>query len=116
MAPTRNSKEANFASQDFNLADYAAHSFGVFQEPAQDVVLQFSSAAAEDAADWVFHPSQTMEPQPDGSLIVRFRCGGMRELDWHLYTWGDEVEILAPAFLQRNVYKGSLRGEKRTET
>ncbi len=86
----------NFKAQEFNLADYAAQSFGVFQEPAQDVVLRFSPTAAEDAADWVFHPSQTMEPQADGSLVVRFRCGGMRELDWHLYTWGDEVEVVKP--------------------
>ena len=88
--------DENFAAQEFNLAEYAARSFGVFQEPAQDVVLRFSSAAAEDAADWVFHPSQTMEPQADGSLIVRFRCGGMLELDWHLYTWGDGIEVEQP--------------------
>jgi predicted DNA-binding transcriptional regulator YafY len=88
--------EENFAAQEFNLADYAAQSFGVFQEPAQDVVLRFLPTAAEDAADWVFHPSQTVEPQADGSLIVRFHCGGMRELDWHLYTWGDGVEVKEP--------------------
>jgi predicted DNA-binding transcriptional regulator YafY len=94
--------DENFAAQEFNLAEYAARSFGVFQEPAQDVVLRFSSAAAEDAADWVFHPSQTMEPQADGSLIVRFRCGGMLELDWHLYTWGDGVEVEQPIAITTN--------------
>jgi predicted DNA-binding transcriptional regulator YafY len=95
--------EDNFTAQEFNLADYAAQSFGVFQEAAQDVVLRFSSAVAEDAADWVFHPSQIMEPQADGSLIVRFRCGGMREVDWHLYTWGDEVEMVEPTAMRRNL-------------
>lgn len=81
-----------FNRQKFDLAAYAAQSFGVFQEPPQDVVLRFVPEAADEAADWVFHPSQTMERQPDGSLVVRFRCGGMQELDWHLYTWGCTVE------------------------
>lgn len=85
----------NFVPRDFDLAAYAAQSFGVFQESPRDVVLRFIPEAAEEAADWIFHPSQTTEPQPDGSLIVRFRCGGMQELDWHLYTWGDAVTVLS---------------------
>lgn len=85
-----------FIRQEFDLATYAAQSFGVFQEPPQDVVLRFVPEAAAEVADWVFHPRQTTEPQPDGSLIVRFRCGGMQELNWHLYTWGNAVSVLAP--------------------
>jgi predicted DNA-binding transcriptional regulator YafY len=86
----------NFAAQEFDLAGYAEQSFGVFQEAPQDVVLRFSPEAAEDAAEWVFHPSQTMEQQADGSLMVRFTCGGMLELSWHLFTWGREVEVKEP--------------------
>lgn len=85
-----------FTRQDFDLPTYAAQSFGVFQEPPQDVVLRFVPEAVEEVADWVFHPSQTTELQPDGSLIVRFRCGGMQELGWHFHTWGEAVEILSP--------------------
>ena len=88
--------DENFVAQEFDLAAYAAQSFGVFQEPPQDVVLRFSPEAADDAAEWVFHPSQTLEPQDDGTLIARFRCGGMLELSWHLFTWGGAVQVLAP--------------------
>lgn len=88
--------EENFVAQEFDLASYTAQSFGVFQEEAQDVVLRFSPDAAEDAKEWVFHPSQAFEEQADGSLIVRFRCGGMLELSWHLFTWGRTVEVMAP--------------------
>jgi predicted DNA-binding transcriptional regulator YafY len=85
--------------EDFSLSDYAAQSFGVFQEPPQDVVLRFSPEAADDAAGWIFHPSQAMEKQDDGSLIVRLRCGGMQELAWHLVTWRDAVSVVAPRIL-----------------
>lgn len=91
--------EENFAAQKFDLAAYTEQSFGVFQEVPQDVVLRFSPEAAEDAVEWVFHPSQTMEQQVDGSLIVRFSCGGMLELSWHLFTWGGTVTIDGPAGL-----------------
>jgi len=37
-----------------------------------------------------------MEEQPDGSLTVRFRAGGDLEMAWHLYTWGNQVEVLEP--------------------
>ena len=36
----------------------------------------------------------------DGSVIVRFRASGMRELAWHLFTWGDKLQILAPPGLR----------------
>lgn len=88
--------EENFQPRTFHLAAYAAQSFGVFQEAPEDVALRFVPDAAADAAEWEFHPAQVQERTGDGALIVRFRCGGMQELAWHLITWGDAVEILAP--------------------
>jgi len=81
---------------DFSLADYAAQSFGVFQEEPQNVVLKFSPEAAEDAAGWVFHPSQRMQMDDDGTLTVTFRAGGFLELCFHLFTWAGSVTIVAP--------------------
>ena len=40
------------------------------------------------------------ERQPDGSVLVRFRASGMRELAWHLFTWGEQVTILQPPRLK----------------
>lgn len=80
---------------DFSLQSYAERSFGVYQEDQlYDVVWKFSPKAAVDAREFMFHPSQELEEQAGGSLIVRFRASGRREMDWHLYTWGEEVEDL----------------------
>jgi predicted DNA-binding transcriptional regulator YafY len=86
--------------EDFDLAAYAAQSFGVFQEEPIDVMLRFAPAAAEDAARWVFHPSQTVEFETDGALTVCLRAGGVQEMCWHLFTWGTAVTIMAPDSLQ----------------
>ena len=84
----------------FSLREYAEQSFGVFQEKPVDVVWKFSPRAAPDAREFLFHPTQTMEDQPDGSLIVRFRAGGVWEMACHLFTWGDEVRVLKPRKLK----------------
>ena len=98
--------DKSFALEDgFTLADYAARSFGVWQVPEQygEVVWRFAPEAAERAAGFRFHPSQVLEPQDDGSLIVRFHAAGWLEMTWHLYQWGDKVEVLAPEPLRTMV-------------
>ncbi len=86
--------------EGFSLQDYADQSFGIFHDDTEDVVLRVTPAGAGDALRWRFHANQVVEPQPDGSVIVRFRASGMLELAWHLFTWGDNVEIVAPPVLK----------------
>ena len=87
----------------FSLQDYADESFGIYQDDTQDVVLRILPASAEGALRWRFHTNQRLEPRPDGSVIVRFRASGMRELAWHLFTWGDQVQVLAPDVLRQTL-------------
>lgn len=85
---------------DFSLQAYADQSFGIYQDDTEDVVLQFTPSAADAARRWRFHVSQTLDPLPDGGVIVRFRSSGMRELAWHLFSWGTGVRVLAPERLR----------------
>jgi predicted DNA-binding transcriptional regulator YafY len=91
---------------EFNLQDFARRSFGVFQHPEEygEVVWRFSPKAAAQARGFEFHPKQILEEQPDGGLIVRFRASGHLEMAWHLYMWGEEVEVLAPDVLREMVH------------
>ena len=93
-------KESFVRAVPFDLAAYAAQSFGMWREPPIDVCLRFSGAAALDAKVFHFHPSQTMQPGADGTLLVRFTAGGMLEMCHHLLTWGDTVEVLGPPELR----------------
>ena len=85
---------------DFDLQAYASQSFGIYQDEIEDVVLKVSPAGADEARAWRWHPTQSVEDQPDGGVEVRFRASGMRELAWHLFTWGDQVRIVAPERLK----------------
>jgi predicted DNA-binding transcriptional regulator YafY len=96
MSNVRVTEETGVRPRDFNLDAYAARSFGVFQEEPHDVVLRFSAAVADEVAAFQFHPTQMLTREPDGSTLVRFRAGGLREVAWHLFTWGEAVRIVEP--------------------
>ena len=72
----------------------------MFQEEPLEVALRFAPSAAPDARAFLFHPTQTLSDEPDGSLTVRFRAGGMLEIAHHLMTWGPSVTIVAPKALE----------------
>ena len=91
------------APEDFDLDAYAARSFMTFQEPPHTIVLRFTPDAMPDAARFRFHPSQEVETLEDGSLRVRFTCGGLLQVAHHLFTWGGAVRIEAPDVLRETM-------------
>lgn len=86
--------------EGFDLAVFANRSFGIYQDAVEEVILKVAPGGADEARGWRWHPTQALEDQPDGSVIVRFRASGMRELAWHLFSWSGQVEILAPPRLK----------------
>jgi predicted DNA-binding transcriptional regulator YafY len=85
---------------EFDLQAFASQSFGIYQDEIEDVVLRVTPGGAAEARAWRWHPTQAVEDLPDGGVEVRFRASGMRELAWHLFSWGDQVQIVAPARLK----------------
>ena len=96
--------EADSFARDpaFDLSTHAARAFGSFHTDAEygEVVWRFAPAAAPTAREFLFHPTQEMTEGEDGSLTVRFTASGHLEMAWHLYMWGDAVEVLAPTALR----------------
>lgn len=87
----------------FSLHDYADESFGIYHDAMENVRLRILPHGAEDALRWRFHAKQRVRKMANGSVDVSFRASGMLELAWHLFTWGDKVEILAPESLRKTM-------------
>lgn len=89
----------------FNIRMHAQKGFGSYESAMEhgDVVWRFSPEAAPHARRFVFHPTQVVEEEPSGSLLVRFQASGHLEMCWHLYSWGKSVEVLQPAALREMV-------------
>lgn len=92
---------------EFSLNAFANRSFGIYQDKVEHVQLLVKPHGAEEAKGWRFHPTQELTPQDDGTVLVNFEAAGMRELAWHLFTWGDKIEILSPERL-RDVMREEL--------
>ena len=103
MSEARITDEAFEWDPAFDLQRFAERSFGTFQEKPVKVVLRFDARAARDAAAFRFHPNQSVEENEDGSLTVRFEAGGLDEMCWHLFTWGESVTVEKPARLRRRL-------------
>ena len=103
MSEARVTSENFTRDPGFDLEAYARRSFGTFQEKPVDVVLRFAHEAKRDASAFLFHPSQTMEENADGTLTVRFTAGGLDEMCWHLVTWGKSVTVERPAPLRQRL-------------
>ena len=86
--------------EGFDLNAFANRSFGVYQDEVEDVVLTIAPGRADEARAWRFHPTQALQDNQDGSVTVRFSASGMRELAWHLFTWGQDVRIEGPERLR----------------
>ncbi|WP_162561688.1 helix-turn-helix transcriptional regulator [Yoonia vestfoldensis] len=91
---------------DFDLGTHAARAFGSFHSDKEygPVEWRFAPTAAAVARAFVFHPDQHMQDEADGSLTVRFSAGGWLEMAWHLYQWGDAIEVIAPPEVRNLVH------------
>ena len=98
----------NFDRGDFNLDEFSKRSFSAYFGKILNVKLKFDKEIAEDVMTYNFHPSQKIEQKPDGSVIVRFKASGDKSIMWHVFRWGDKVEILAPKEL-RTEYVNALK-------
>ena len=96
LAGVNVSDDVFIRDEGFDLHTYTRRLFGVFNETPFDVVWHFTPSAAHDAAEYQFHPEQTLEFTDDGSLFVRFKAAGALEMAWHLLTWGVAVEVVEP--------------------
>ena len=93
--------EETFDKGDFDIKEYANRSFGVYQNEIIKVELRFSKEVAEDVLNYNFHPTQKVKQNEDGTVTVKFKASGKLEILWHIFRWGDKVQIISPKSLKK---------------
>lgn len=96
-----------FEKGDFNLQKYTNISFGVYHGEILNVKLSFSKELAPEASKYNFHPTQKIKEEKDGTLTVKFKASGSKEIIWHVFKWGAGCKIIAPKSLKQE-YKNYL--------
>ncbi|HEY6570261.1 MAG TPA: WYL domain-containing protein [Candidatus Limnocylindrales bacterium] len=81
----------------------------IADQPETEVVLRFDPSVAARVLEATWHPSQQVSEAADGSLEWRARVAGTIEIRLWILSWGDEVEVLAPAELRADVARTLAR-------
>jgi len=100
MSDVNVTDSAAWHDPEFDLDSYRARSFGVYQEQMFDIRLIFDAEVFDSAKSFRFHPLQETSLLDDRRLVVEFTSGGLREIAWHLMTWGPKVTIDSPQSLK----------------
>jgi len=89
--------------QGFKVEEFMQSSFGVFHGQPQNVRIRFAPEVAGYISEKIWHRTQKIKPQKDGSLIFEARVAGTDEIKFWLMTWGSKAEVLAPATLRDEI-------------
>lgn len=107
---------AQFFERDDNLLpdDLLRHAWGVWYGVERTrVVLRFDAAVVARVRETIWHPSQELEDQADGSLLWAVEIAGTLELVSWIRGWGHEVEVLEPQSLRRDIADSLRRAAER---
>lgn len=87
-----------FRPGKFSIDEYVKKSFGAYHTPNGpfDVEWYVTPGAAESALKYEFHPDQKVIQHSDGSLRIKFKSDGWREMSWYLFRWSGAIVPLKP--------------------
>ena len=88
----------------FRIQDRLRNSWGVVADgELVEVRLRFAPTVVERVRETVWHPSQRLGEQKDGTLLFVVRVEGTLEIRPWILSWADQVEVLAPESLRSEV-------------
>ena len=86
----------------FSPEDWISSAFQVYGgTEVEEVSIWFSPQKAQFIRERLWHPSQRIEEQEDGSLILHLRTGGLVEVMHWVLQFGSEAEVLSPEWLRK---------------
>ncbi|MEI7616626.1 MAG: WYL domain-containing protein, partial [Actinomycetota bacterium] len=96
--------EENFKiPQSFDIDEYFKGSWGIIRGPKTKVILKFTKDTADFIAECIWHPSQKLTKNTDGSLNAQFEVGGLSEIKIWILGFGENVEVLEPEKLRQEL-------------
>lgn len=96
-------KETFEIPEDFNLEKFTGSSFGVYQGAPVYIKVWFHSDVAGYIKEKIWHESQRIHAENDGSIIFEAEVAGTDEIRFWIMTWGSRAEVLEPASLREEI-------------
>ena len=96
-------KETFEIPEDFNLEKFVGSSFGVYQGERVYIKVWFHADVAGYIKEKIWHESQQINPQDDGSIIFEAEVAGTDEIRFWIMTWGSRAVVLEPESLKEEI-------------
>ncbi len=100
--------------KNFNLNAHLQNAFGVFLQdgPEQTVRVKFFPCVVRYVQEHHWHPTQTLTPQRDGSVIAEFHLNALEEIKSWIQSFGANAIVLEPEELRQEILSDleTLRG------
>jgi len=90
--------------ETFRVEDFMKSSFGVFHGDTQKVRIHFNADTAGYIKEKVWHETQAIHDQEDGSIIFEADVAGTDEIKFWIMQWGAGATVMEPESLRRDVY------------
>jgi len=88
---------------DLNLDDFMSGSFGAYCGVPEKVAISFSPEISGYIEEKVWHESQKIHSQPDGSIIFEATVAVNEELENWVLSWGAKALVLEPEELKTRI-------------
>jgi len=92
--------------ESYSPDDLTGHAFGLIEGAPFELQVRFGPAVAHLVRERLWHPSQQLVEQADGSLLLTMQASGEKEILAWLYSYLPDVEVLAPTPLREAFYSG----------
>jgi proteasome accessory factor B len=89
--------------EEFKPEEQFRSAFGIVDEESMQIKVRFSPAIAHTIRGRVWHPSQSVSEDTDGSVVLSFTAGGRMEIISWLLSYGKHAEVLEPPGLRDEV-------------
>jgi len=80
--------------RDFDLETYMQSPFRVIHDKPVKVKIHFDKSVAGYIREKIWHHSQKIEPQKDGSIIFSAEVAGTEEVKHWVSSWGSDLTPL----------------------
>ncbi len=104
---------------DFNFEEFKQTAFNMIWGEPQEVKIRFSASQAPYLKERTWHPSQKIEGEEGGSIILTLQVADLWEVKRWLIGFGADAEVLEPGQLReeivtecsalRRLHRGRLR-------
>ena len=96
--------------QGFAASDLTGSAFGLIDEGEFAVRVRFSSEVSHLIRERIWHPSQKIIEEEDGSVTLAFAASGEKEILSWLFSYLPHVQLLEPEELKARFYAGLEKG------